>query len=260
MNKILFVISLLYFISPNNIYAEEFNLISGIENIEIENLQNGDRVNFLSPSYRSHCCTIRNKTSPQSVVFENAFSFGNLQIIQANRGNDYPFIALIGNVSGANRKCFYYESEIENTGIARILLPIEISGNINTPTNLQCEETTLSGGFNTSVSEFNFLEIKNNLSQSFYSSGVIRGKIIINDSITNTKLSEQEFQLQPQTRRDIDIHSISGPGKFGTINIYHDGPPDSLSAITTQYKIKNQNPLEFEPVAQQKFRTPGKRR
>jgi hypothetical protein len=119
---------------------------------------------------------------------------------------------------------------------------------------MNCRETTLLGGFNTSVTDFNFLELTNSLNSN---NGTITGTVVARNAISDTEILNVGFTINPGDRSDIDIHSAAGPGAFGPVFVCHDGPPNSVVAVMSQYNITSQAPLEFEPVAQTVFQTIG---
>ena len=122
---------------------------------------------------------------------------------------------------------------------------------------VRCYETTLTGGFNTSVTDFNFLEMTNTLGEFKTDDGVITGTITLWNSITNQEILEKSFSLAPGERKDENIHEAVGPGAFGTVQICHNAPQGALKGVVSQYNITNLSPLDFEPVLQQPLTTIG---
>lgn len=244
---------------PYFVKATDYYSMPGENLSKITNPQNGDRLIVHSTSRKSHCCSIWEISLPNDVSLGNITASGSLvPIVSKNRGADYPFITFLGNDEGLNRKCFYHEDD--NPASSLKAFEISIQKNFNFPllgAYYKCEETTLYGSFNTSVTDFNFVEITNSLPSTSSTTGLVSGKILVKDSITNNIIADRAFTVSSGRRLDVDIHSISGPGKFGTITIYHDGPPGALSATTSQYKIRTLNPLDFEPVSQTEFTTHG---
>ncbi len=112
-------------------------------------------------------------------------------------------------------------------------------------------ESTLSGGFNTSVTNFNFLELTNNLISDSHDNGIISGKVIVKNVITDQTIFTQNFTINPSDRIDINIHDQVGPGVFGTVTVLHNGPAGSLKGVVSQYRLVSTTPFDFEPVLQQ---------
>lgn len=233
--------------------ADNFTLNTGSPPILLPVTGNHVQLNTVLPVRSSICCQVQSISSSGSVKFRDNFLLNNVSHFRIrNRGADHPILSETAGEQGQGRRCFYFEdSQVSSTTIIFLLSSFN---NINYPhTYAHCTETTLYGGFNTSVTDFNFIEISNILSPTNYSSGIVSGKIQAVDSISNQRILDREFSVSPGDRIDIDVHSVAGAGRFGQVIIYHDGPPGSLKAITSQYRIVSQNPLDFEPVAQQKF-------
>ncbi len=92
-----------------------------------------------------------------------------------------------------------------------------------------CRDTTLEGGFNTFINNFNFLELTNLTTDAI--SGTItavnfNGAVVIN---------AQPFSVGAGLRFDVDIHTPAGPNRYGTVTVVHDGPTAGLSGTISQY-------------------------
>ncbi len=118
-----------------------------------------------------------------------------------------------------------------------------------------CDETTLYSGFNTSVTDFNFLELTNLLDTE--STGTLSRDLTAIVTAVNTVpnpdvtvINSESFTVPEGSRVDVDIHSRSGPGAFGPVKICHNGAPGSLKAVVSQYNITSTVPFDFAPVAQ----------
>lgn len=107
----------------------------------------------------------------------------------------------------------------------------DISGTASAPTQARfdCVETTLYGGFNTNVNDFNFLEILN------ISNSVITGTITAVNSDGTVVINKQPFTVQPNRRSDVDIHTPAGALKYGLISVTHSGPLGAIQAYVSQY-------------------------
>jgi hypothetical protein len=253
MNKTLFYLLFPIFLVTTVSADNNIVLTTGAPPVLLPVTGNHVQIRTSLPERRSICCQVQSVTAQGAVKFGEDFLLSNVSFLRLrNRGADHPILSLVQNEQGQGRKCFYYEDPQVNATTILFLLTSFNNTNFGN-TYAHCTETTLYGGFNTSVTDFNFVEISNLLTTTNLSNGVIIGKIVATDSITNQVLLDREFTINPEDRIDIDIHSVTGAGKFGPIIIYHDGPPGSLRAVTSQYRIVSQNPLDFEPVAQQKF-------
>ncbi len=101
-----------------------------------------------------------------------------------------------------------------------------------TPTEIemQCVETSLYGSFNTSVNNFNFLEVTNTANST------INGFITATSFDGQTVIDARAFSVEANKRLDVDIHTPAGANNFGTIKVTHDGPFGSIMATTSYYK------------------------
>lgn len=110
---------------------------------------------------------------------------------------------------------------------------------------VRCVDTTLYGGYNTNVNDFNFLEISN------VSTDAVTGSITATNFDGTVVISAQAFTVQPGRRVDVDIHSAAGADKFGVVTVTHNGPPGALQANVSQYagavtdfELRSSNPLQ----------------
>lgn len=121
-----------------------------------------------------------------------------------------------------------------------------------------CEETSLVGVFNTSVSEFNFLEVTNHSLSTV--TVKVRG---FSETTGGQQVIDLQFTMEPQIppraqRRDFDIHSLVGPGAFGAMEVTHNGTPESISVRLSQYDVLSTSPLDFRLVQQTEFKRRGR--
>lgn len=124
-------------------------------------------------------------------------------------------------------------------------------------TEVSCEETTLYGGFNTSVTDFNFLEVTNTLDRQAIS-GNITARVVAVNTLPEPDVSvlDTTGTVNAATRKDFDIHTPAGSGKFGTVKVSHNGALGALKAVVSQYNVTATSPtLDFEPVATDVLRT-----
>lgn len=98
-----------------------------------------------------------------------------------------------------------------------------------TPVQVQCNETTLFGGYNTNANPFNFLEISNLTNQT------INGKIFATNFNGVVVINGANFSVLAGRRTDISLHDAAGPNVFGLLKIVHDGPLGALQANTSFY-------------------------
>jgi hypothetical protein len=210
-------------------------------------ISDGVFTDFIPNTKRSFCCTISsNSTAP---VRFGTVRLGAVDMTVAERGLSDPYLPIFsGNPNPARaRVCF--TSPDNSIGVLALQMLVSETGVGGSASNVRvlCEETTLFGGYNLSVTDFNFLELTNTTDQSI--SGKIRGT----NSLTNGAFT-YDFTVGGAARRDISIHELVSGG-FGPVMITHDGAPGSLRAITSQYRIVSTDPLDFQPVKQDDFKT-----
>lgn len=224
--------------------------------VELASVSPGDLLNASVLPDRSYCFEIYvtggNSLPTFSAFGLNAIGGNSPTLTVTNRGTAYPVV--YGNTSFANvaksRSCF-----LVNPGTAALqlvtLATITTSGGAAATNSIaRVDETTLFGGYNTSVTDFNFLELTNVSAPTVSDSGVISGKVILRDAITDQEKLRQSFTINPGDRVDVNIHDAVGSGSFGPVVVLHDGPPGALKGVVSQYRIVSTVPLDFEPVSQ----------
>jgi len=99
------------------------------------------------------------------------------------------------------------------------------------PTNveMQCNDTSLFGGYNTNANPFNFLEISNLTNES------ISGKIYATNFDGTVVLNGTDFTVDAGRRTDVDLHTAAGANKYGLLKIIHDGPLGALQGNVSFY-------------------------
>ncbi len=95
---------------------------------------------------------------------------------------------------------------------------------------VRCLATTLFGGYNTNVNDFNFLELTNIGNQT------LNGTITATNFDGTVVINAQPFSVLPQRRVDVDLHTPVGVDKFGVVRVTHDGPLGTLKGNVSQYK------------------------
>lgn len=203
---------------------------------------------------RSYCCEVwAQNASVTFGTFNNWFKSG-AQIRFAeqsvvDRGDYLPV------QYGGSRVC-WTQDVYAQFGNLQFGVTFDIAGDDTSANNvtIRCDETTLYCGFNTSVSDFNFLELTN---MNKARSAVEEDWDLIVDVAAADQVNNVNVAINaPDTigagkRVDLDIHSASGPGVFGTIEITHDGPLGILQAIVSQYKASALGLPDFSPVARE---------
>lgn len=108
-----------------------------------------------------------------------------------------------------------------------------------------CHETTLIGGFNTHLNQYNYLELVN------LSDRPISGAIVLTDNNHDERL-RLPFSVQGSSRVDFDLHSRVGRDYYGIVKIIHDGPFQALTGHVAFYSKRN--PKASDIVLRGRFR------
>ena len=199
---------------------------------------------FNAHADRSYCCSITAESSSDSArLFSVTKGVGLIPVPFVTRGNEPPALP-VGSTDPQNaRVCF----EINETGKYLTTPLFGAGGDTANNVEVRCDDTTLFGGFNTSISNFNFLELS-----SLISGGDIQAKLTVKDSVSGqTLVDKQTIQIPAGVRVDIALHNLTGPGKFGSVTITHDAPVGGLKAVINQYKVTSTQPFDFEPVVRE---------
>ncbi len=213
----------------------------------------GDIINTVTALDRSYCCTIGlGSDVDYGAYFSEVRNVFGAPVAWSISGLMEPKIPYVWGHSnpGRARACFMTTQSTDTSGFDLIMaFDAPPPGGANIP--VQCDETTLFGGFNTSVTDFNFLEITNTTD-----SDQIVEIIAINSVSGNSRVIDGLVStVRANTRSDIDIHSRVGTGAFGPMIIKSYGPAGSLRAVLSQYNITSSVPLDFAPVSFIEFKT-----
>jgi len=246
------IIILFLFLAPNFVYAQRAGrVVPDMPPLQIDDVANNQRIEVVASNNRSYCCSVLRTGGDSSIIeFTGTDNFASDISIKA-KGSNLP------NIGNANTRWCWIDVQ-QNGTEAYTAVRALIFGNIVTTTSAQvwCQETSLYGNYNTSVSDFNFLEItaRNALSTNTINLKV-RLKSSVSGEIRNADLAINLGGSSGDTvRRDISIHDLLGNvADFGDIRITHDGSPGQVSAKLSQYDITSTSPLNFTLVGQEKF-------
>ena len=183
----------------------------------------GTRFSYVEAN-NSYCCEflpIAPSVTINSVSTTAIISSGNLTTI--DRTATTPALASAGQSVTGNRLCFI--PPITST------ISFTVTSVSTNPTNIevQCNETTLFGGYNTNANPYNFLEISNLTNSS------ISGRIYATNFDGTVVINGSSFTVPAGRRSDVSIHDAAGPNVFGILKIVHDGPLGALQANTSFY-------------------------
>jgi hypothetical protein len=182
-------------------------------------ISNGDTFEMLGKANRSYLCGLEIGSDVNSSLVTNIISpsganiTGSLPVseTEAIRYGSFFGIDVRGDTNFRNNLVFFTAPN-GSTETGKYTLTVSISSGTPSSYNLRCIETSVTCGFNTFVNDFNFLEV----TSVGYVSGVADVTTVDFDGVKNTTSSAN---FAANSRVDIDIHSLAGPSKFGTIFI-----------------------------------------
>lgn len=241
-------ITLLLF-GPLNVFAQTHTVVPDRQAVNTyASVADGDVLSFAALSGSSYCCEIITQGNA------NVFFSSSTVAVTHSSGTESVTGAFASSppklANSQARLCFIVPPGLTSPVPA---LGITISaGSPLSNLDMQCTETTLYGGFNTSVTDFNFLEITNTTDAE------ITGTITAVNVVPNPDvvvINGDTFTVTANSRTDVDIHTRAGAGAFGPIKVAHRGGPGALKAVLSQYNITSLSPLDFAPVAQDVAKT-----
>ena len=243
-------------LDPNISFAQEFYqvLVDSKQPTVIDDFNKNDRLQ--APTffaYRSYCCSVLTSVPGANLHFSSLTKGvgGPLYPRARYNGTLEPRLPVIGNLNSTEtRVCYDIIPDPQDPGLILIAnFDDDIGGDYRA--ELSCRETTLFGGFNTSVNDFNFLEITNTSQDS------IPVSAFFFDSLDGGALAGSYADITPpaNTRVDLNVHELVGPGVFGKVIVIHGGPPGSIRADMSQYRLVSSNPFKFELVTTTPFKT-----
>ncbi len=225
--------------------AEDFRVIVDKEPSQVSGVLSNvtasdDAIVFWAMSDRCYCCSILAQDTSLLPRLSTVTGPSAETLRTKDRGATEPTLETdekVGNPS--QRVCF----TAEESGLHRSVITFQ-SGATSAPlVEVRCDETTLYGGFNTSIADYNFLEVSNLQTQQ---SGVVGGSDGTNISITlqdivnnSTPVDNVPSVVLSDRRFDFDIHSLVGPGVYGTVRLCHDSAPGNIKARVSQYQVKS---------------------
>lgn len=218
-------------------------------------LTGGDTILVDMEAGRSYCCSVLSSYRELDPAYQGRFgdtrldSKGSVSDLNSkDRSASSPPLP-----DANSRICFTTPSDKPTPVVSLEVLFGPDNKGAAVGVDVRCDETTLYGGFNTSVTDYNFLEISSTQNTTSDDTEAISGTITAKNVVTNTTvLDNKSFSVSPEARVDVDIHQPAGQG-FGTVRICHDGPPGGISATLVQYNVTT--PPLFAPVARDNFKT-----
>ncbi len=183
----------------------------------------GTRFAYLDAG-NSYCCEFLPTNAGaqvQAVATNVTFTGGNITAVDRTATTPALASAFLGNTG--NRLCLTPTATGIHTFTVTTVNPNP------TLVDVQCNETTLFGGYNTNANPFNFLEISN------LTNATINGKIYATNYDGTVVINGSAFSVAAGLRADVNIHEAAGPNAFGILKIVHDGPLGALQANTSFY-------------------------
>lgn len=253
-------IALILFSQSNVCSATDYYLIPEAS-VTAATISSTDAIIFTAVPGRSYCLEMRTiGNAPLAAIQAISATDANLTLNERSRGDASPAVysPSVINFSALARKCFYATGNPSNISSHRVRATITFtSGSSTGQTEARLFDTTLIGSFNTSVTDFNFMELTNTLSTTNRDDGVISGTITAKNVITDVVIFTRAFTVNPGDRVDVNIHEAAGPGAFGIIVVGHNGPAGSLKGYVSQYNLVSTVPFDFEPVVNQQMLRPS---
>lgn len=172
----------------------------------------------------SYCCEfLPTNLSGQVQAVATTVTFSGGSIVAVDRTATTPSLASTFLNNTGNRLCLTPTFTGIHTFTVTTVNPNP------TLVDVQCNETTLFGGYNTNANPFNFLEISN------LTNATINGKIYATNYDGTVVINGSAFSVAAGIRADVNIHEAAGPNVFGIVKIVHDGPLGALQANTSFY-------------------------
>jgi hypothetical protein len=198
----------------------------------------GDEIGSSFEANQSYCCTMYPDSTSSLAGFSETLKDGNDNDVAGFlRGDVAPAVAVDPTTdtnAQDNRVCVI----TSEAGSYKASIATASGGGVSV--TARCEKTSLSGGFNTNGTPFNFLECQN-LSSTERKVHIFAfdyaGNILVNGNSAGN-----QFTISAGVRRDFDIHSLVGPNVFGEIRVVQDGPAGALDCRLSRYE----STLEFK--------------
>ncbi|MCB0322293.1 MAG: hypothetical protein KDD69_01935 [Bdellovibrionales bacterium] len=219
----------------------------------IPSMTSGDRVLVELHSRYSYCCAIDTGSLADMPRFTGVVALAGEQAVSATpNGLLAPVIPVSEDhpAPAQTRWCVTPPSS------GRYVLPVEFgttgegsAANVR----IECEETTLYAKYNLNFSEYSIVEIASTVAEN------VQG-IFVAVSLQNGSPIYVDIMAQGE-RKDFFLDSFFAslplvpPFPFGNVIINHDGPPGSLNATISRYRIDPADRSTLQPVGTSEFRT-----
>lgn len=199
-----------------------------------DGVKNGDRAVVNLTQNRSYCCSVRTPTftAETEAGISSVVSHVSGEALQIEKNSAVTPAISFGDRSA--RVCF--TSNRQNDYVIKtapfyvhLAIPNESADNVK----VQCDDTTLFGGFNTFASEFVFLEISNTSELDNFGSAQ---RVVTVTALDTNGTEIFSIPVAVNSRADVDIHSRVGADRIGTIRVNHTAPHGAIHASVAEYK------------------------
>ena len=199
----------------------------------------GDRLRLAAKGDASYECTIYGPADASTVRFTSVSDAIDSAVSYKNCGLISPGVNASGNVfeRSRTRVCFSVASP---GGTYSLGLSVDTASE---SARFHCRETTLYGGYNTNVADFNFLELTNT------SDGDLTVTVTAKTSEGATVFADRLFTIPAGRRTDINIHEATGAAVYGPLIIKHNGPFGALRGDLSEYEITSTSPFNSTKTA-----------
>lgn len=235
--RILSLLAFTCFFSANAFAQTSFPVSVGADSASVLVDQN-DLIVSAFAANQSYCCTLYPDNASALAGFSATLkNSSNANVTGLLRGDVTPLVAVNSGTDSSmadNRVCFL------PTATDTYTMTVNSASGGGVSLTVRCDKTSLSGGFNTNGTPFNFLECQN-LSESTRQVRLFATDFSGNVLINGNNASNQ-FTIGAGLRRDFDIHSAVGANVFGEIRVVTDGPVGSLDCRLSRYE----STLEFK--------------
>lgn len=185
---------------------------------------------YMEPN-RSYVCSLISDAlgASSDLAFTNLANVSLTTVAPLNLiGGVTPAIASENSTINAHRATFTLSGATGQTAGVYYFI-VNNSSSSDYFARAECFETTLYGGYNTNVSNFNFLEIINTTNTT------LSGAVTATNFDGTVVINKQAFSVSPNNRVDVDLHTPAGSGKYGSVRVTHNGPLGALQAHVSQY-------------------------
>ena len=173
---------------------------------------------------RSYACTVIPADSTTTLAISSDVMDPDGDTITVNQRGDYT--PIVTAPTGTAAEAMRVTLTPTKDGLHKFTVSTATGTEVVRP---ECVETTLYGGYNTNVNDFNFLELTNTTNRE------IRVRITATNFNGDVVINNQEAVIPANRRVDVDIHSAAGNNVFGGLKVTTNGPLGGVLAFLSQY-------------------------